>query len=92
MRNALRFLPFLILCLPVKALACAVCMGAPGSPVVDATNGFIFAMLGFLGTMLTGILGFVLYLAHRAKAPIPPHEELASAVFKQSFEEGRQHA
>ena len=55
MKNSfLRLLPLLILSWPARVFACAVCMGAPGSAVVDATNGFIFAMLGFLGVLLVG--------------------------------------
>ena len=93
MKNGLlRLLPFLILSWPARVFACAVCMGAPGSNVVDATNGFIFAMLGFLATMLTGIGGFFFCLMRRAKAPLPPHEELAQFVYNQGLAEGRQHA
>jgi len=93
MKNSfLRLLPLLILSWPARVFACAVCMGAPGSAVVDATNGFIFAMLGFLGAMLSGILAFAIYLMRHAKAPLPPHEELAQFVFNQDLEEGRQHA
>jgi len=91
MKNSLlRFLPLLILSWPARVFACAVCMGAPGSAVVEATNGFIFAMLGFLGAMLTGILAFAICLARRARAPLPPHEELLG--LSQGLEEGRQHA
>ena len=88
----LRLLPLLILSWPARALACAVCMGAPGSKVGDATNGFIFAMLGFLGAMLAGIGGFAFYLARHAKAPLAPHQELVQLVLDQGIEEGRQHA
>ncbi len=77
----------LLVSLPAKVFACAVCMGAPGSQVADAGNGFIFFMLGFLAFIFTGIGGFACCLMRRAKAPLPPHEELAAYI-----ENGEQHA
>ncbi len=81
-----------VLCSPASTLACAVCMGAPGSAVNDASNGAIFAMLGFIGTMLGLIVTFFISIARRAKAPLQPHEELSRFVYDQVMEEGRQHA
>lgn len=78
--------------IPTSGLACAVCMGAPGSAVNDASNGAIFAMLGCIGTMLGLIVTFFVHLAARARAPLPPHEELSQFVYGQPMDEGRQHA
>jgi len=66
-------LPFLLA--PKSLLACAVCMGGSDSNVRPAVNGAIFLMLGFIGTMLTGVGGFALYLFRRSKLPHPPHEQ-----------------
>lgn len=71
MKNARRFFALLfaaaLLALPKTAAACAVCMGASDSNVAPAINAAIFLMLGFVGTILTGVVGFIFYLARRAK-------------------------
>ena len=92
MKKLIGLLPLLVLLLPAHVFACAVCMGAPGSNVSDATNGFIFAMLGFFGAMLTGIGAFCLRLMWFAKTPKPAHEELAGIAFDQGLGEGARHA
>ena len=60
---------------PTRLLACAVCMGASDSSIAPAMNAAIFLLLGFLGTMLTGVGGFALYLSRRSRLPHPPHEQ-----------------
>jgi hypothetical protein len=62
------------------ASACSVCMGDPNSAAAGATNGAIFLMLGFIGTMLTASGGFGFYLYKRAHTPIPPHLELVEEM------------
>lgn len=74
---------------PRAASACAVCMGASDSPIASAINGAIFLMLGFVGLMMAGVLGFMFYLSRRANHPSPPHEELAQALAEM---EEKQHA
>ena len=92
MKKLIGLVPLLVLLMPAHVFACAVCMGAPGSNVTAATNGLIFAMLGFVGAMLTGIGAFCLRLMWFAKTPKPAHEELAGIAFEQGMEEGAQHA
>ena len=55
--------------LPNHAWACTVCMGADND-VGEAVNGAIFLMLGCIGTMLAGLMGFAFYLMKRANAPL----------------------
>lgn len=69
-----------LLAMPKTALACAVCMGDPNSPIAPAVNAAIFLMLGFIGTVLTGVAGFAFYLNKRSKKPLPPHQELVRAI------------
>ena len=57
-----------LLGLPKTAMACAVCMGAADSNVAPAINAAIFLMLGFVGAILSGVVGFMFYLARRAKS------------------------
>lgn len=60
---------------PKPLLACSVCMGASDSAIAPAINAAMFLLLGFIGTMLTGVGGFAFYLARRARQPHPPHEQ-----------------
>lgn len=83
MRNALRTLIVFVLLGAASAPAahaCAVCMGADDSSVAPAANGAIFFMIGVIGFILTSIVGFICYLAWRAKHPAVISPELAAAV------------
>jgi hypothetical protein len=70
--------------LPSAAEACAVCMGDPASKTAGALNNAIFLMLGFIGLMLACVGAFIFNLMQRAKAPVPPHQELAKSINQES--------
>jgi len=70
------------------AQACAVCMGAADSPVGAAMNAAIFALLGIVTAVLLGFGGFIFYLVRRAKAPLPPHQELTHLMYREGLKEG----
>jgi hypothetical protein len=80
-------LAVLVAVMPRTSSACAVCMGASDSAIAPAMNAAIFLMLGFIGTILAAIGGFIFYLSRRAKMPLPPHEELSGMIYK----EGHKH-
>ena len=63
--------------LPHVAQACDACTGGKDPNIRPAINGAIFFMLGMVGLMASGLGLFVTYLVRRAKAAMPPHEELA---------------
>ncbi|MEA3188842.1 MAG: hypothetical protein QOD99_2672 [Chthoniobacter sp.] len=60
---------------PKSLLACAVCLGGSDSTIRPAVNAAIFLMLGFIGTALTGVGSFAVYLYRRSRLPHPPHEQ-----------------
>ena len=62
--------------LPSAADACAVCTGGDDSKVGPAINAAIFLLLGCIGGVLGGLVGFGFYLMKRAGAPLPPVAEL----------------
>jgi hypothetical protein len=74
----------------VPASACSICMGDANSPIAPAMNAAIFLMLGCIGSVLFGVASFALYLRHRSRAPLPPHEELGHLI--SGLEEGQHHA
>ncbi len=49
------------------ARACAVCFGDPNSPMTRGANAAIAVMLGFIGCVLTGIVGVTGYWIVRAR-------------------------
>jgi len=51
-----------------SALACAACFGKSDSPLAAGMNWGIFALLGFIGVVLSGFAGFGIYLAKRSAA------------------------
>jgi hypothetical protein len=68
---------------PVTVQACAVCMGGDsvdGGPM----NAAIFLMLGCIGGVLSLLCAFGVYLYRRARAPIPPHIQLAEMIGAQT--------
>ena len=58
----------LITGLPVRALACATCYGASDSPLAQGMNWGIITLLGFIGSMLAGIVTFSVHVARRSAA------------------------
>ena len=71
---------------PVRARACAACMGGADTPVAPAMNGAIFLMLGLVGMMLAAAGSFIFYLARRGRIS-PPVGPVSTSV-----QEGQQHA
>jgi hypothetical protein len=53
--------------IPRAALACPVCFGQSDSPLANATNMGILAMLGVVGGVLAGFAAFIVHLNRRAK-------------------------
>jgi hypothetical protein len=47
------------------AQACATCFGASDAPMAQGMNAGIFALLGVIGFVLTGVVTFFGYLAWR---------------------------
>src|SRR5690348_16554456 len=58
---------FLTLALPRAAWACPVCFGQSDSPLANATNMGIIAMLVVVVGVLSGFATFIVYLNRRAK-------------------------
>lgn len=55
---------------PASVLACAACYGQDTGPMAQGMNWGIFSLLGVIVSVLAGVAGFFIYLAHRA-APVP---------------------
>ena len=60
-------------------------MGGSDSTIAPAMNAAIFLMLGFIGSILAAVGGFIFYLSRRAKLPVPPHEELSGMIYKEGL-------
>ena len=72
-----------VIAVPRAALACPVCFGQSDSPLANATNMGIIAMLGIVGGVLSGFAAFIIYLSRRAKlaADLPaPSDHLSSTA------------
>jgi hypothetical protein len=57
----------LVLGVPRAVLACPVCFGQTDSPLANATNMGIIAMLVIVGGVLAGFAAFIVYLNRRAR-------------------------
>jgi hypothetical protein len=57
----------LVVGVPRAVLACPVCFGQSDSPLANATNMGIIAMLGIVGGVLAGFAAFIVHLNRRAK-------------------------
>ncbi len=57
----------LVVGIPRAALACPVCFGQTDSPLANATNMGIIAMLGIVGGVLAGFAAFIVHLNRRAR-------------------------
>lgn len=55
-----------LLLMPPRALACATCYGASDSPLAEGMNWGILTLLGFIGSVLAGIVVFFAYIIRRA--------------------------
>jgi hypothetical protein len=66
---------------PRAALACPVCFGSSDSPLANATNLGIMALLGFVAAVLSGFALFIVHLNRRARLiDIQQHDADAAAV------------
>jgi hypothetical protein len=54
---------------PDTLLACAACYGQSDSPLAQGLNWGIFALLGVVLTVLTGVVAFFVHVARRTGAP-----------------------
>ena len=59
---------FLIIFAPDMASACATCYGAPDDPVSKSLNYSIIVLLGFIGTVLLGLILSILSIRNKNKA------------------------
>jgi hypothetical protein len=50
---------------PWRAAACAVCFGAPDTPMTKGLNAGILFLLGLVILVLSGVAGFAVHLARR---------------------------
>jgi hypothetical protein len=57
----------LVVAVPRAVLACPVCFGQSDSPLANATNMGIIAMLGVVGGVLAGFAAFIVHLNRRAR-------------------------
>ena len=54
------------------AFACATCYGASDSPMAQGMNWGIMVLLGFIGTVMTGIVAFFVHVGRNsAKMSVP---------------------
>jgi len=67
----------LLLALPRAALACPVCFGQTDSPLANAMNLGILAMLVVVGGVLAAFASFFIYLMRRARMVAQQVEETA---------------
>ena len=56
-----------LLAAPRAALACPVCFGQSDSPLANATNMGILAMLGVVAGVLSGFGAFIVHLNRRGR-------------------------
>lgn len=52
---------------PTPALACAVCMGDPNSPLVKGANAGVWLLLVVVAAVLSGFGGIILFWVKRAE-------------------------
>jgi hypothetical protein len=57
----------LVVGIPRAVLACPVCFGQTDSPLANATNMGIIAMLGIVGVVLAGFAAFIVHLNRRSR-------------------------
>jgi len=57
----------MIAAVPAPSFACPVCFGAQDSPMTAGMNMAILSMLGIVGFVLSGFVGFFLFVRRRYK-------------------------
>jgi len=67
MQKLISIIISLLLCLPTKVSACAVCYGAADDPMAKGMDMAILFLLGAIGIVLLGIIAVTIYFARRAK-------------------------
>jgi hypothetical protein len=55
-----------------RAFACATCYGASDSPLAQGMNWGILVLLGFIGTVLTGVVAFFVHVGRNSAKMSPP--------------------
>jgi hypothetical protein len=71
MKKPIRIL-FAFACLaPVSTWACAACYGQSDAPMARGMNWGIVSLLGVIVSVLSGVAGFFVYLAHRSPSVSP---------------------
>jgi hypothetical protein len=69
-----------LLSLPSRVLACATCYGASDSPLAQGMNWGIITLLGFIGSVLAGIVIFFAYIIRRAaRLEAAAHSQIQTA-------------
>lgn len=62
-----------------QALACPVCYGDKESAEVEGARWAIFFLLGVTGTVLSGVVAFVVHLRRRARNAPPSTAEVPNS-------------
>ena len=52
---------------PSAVQACSVCFGQSEDPAMASIKIAVFTLMGFTGTVLTGVAGFIIQLRRRAR-------------------------
>ena len=69
--RALAAVSFLVVFVETQALACPVCYGDKQSAEVEGARWAIFFLLGVTGTVLSGVVAFVVHIRRRSRqAPV----------------------
>ncbi|HVR39387.1 MAG TPA: hypothetical protein VMU84_09840 [Thermoanaerobaculia bacterium] len=68
MRTIVAVLVLAALFVPEVSLACPVCYGAPGSPLVKGANNGVWFLLGIVGLVQIGFAALFISFWRRAKA------------------------
>lgn len=73
---------WLMVCLPMVADACPVCIGNPDDPMTKAVSVGIFFMLGMLGIVFGGFAGLVFFIVKKKPglAAKQSHEEISGEM------------
>ena len=74
------FATLLVVGVPRAVLACPVCFGQTDSPLANATNMGIIAMLVIVGGVLAGFAAFIFHLNRRARLVADGAERTSSTT------------